>query len=537
MKEKFSLWNILFIQYLKRDWKKIIIWIVGVGIFAAGFVPAFEEIGMGQGLSGMYETMQNPAMISMVGPTPVVNASEYTLGAMYANEMLLFCAIIAMIIASLHVVSHTRKEEDLGLSEIIRSFQVGRQASTLALAIEIIGIHLLLALFIGGVMASFHVASISLEGCFLFGTSIGLAGIIGAMIAFVFAQIMPSSSSTNATVLSLIGILYLVRGVSDISNPNLSMLNPIGWTYLTFPFTSNNWIPLIYGTIFCSILILIAFALEGKRDMGVGYLLEREGRASAKQSLLSIFGLLFKLNKLTIIAWLIAFFILGAAYGSIYGDMQVFLESNDLLIQMFSASNVSLEASFTATITMIMIGLTAILPIAIINKLFSEELHSHLSQIYATKTSRFKMYLTTIAIATIAGVIGILFSVWGLGGAALIALNGNSPLSMLDFLVAGFNFLPIVLFFSGVSAFLLGWLPKLQKIVYGYLGYCIAINYFEGILNLPTWFSKTAIISWIPRMPIEDFDPMIFIVITTISIALMFIGYIGYKKRDLLEGA
>lgn len=537
MKEKFSLWNVLFIQYLKRDWKKIIVWIIGISIFAAGFVPAFEEIGMGQGLTGMYETMQNPAMISMVGPTPITNALEYTLGAMYSNEMLLFCGIFAMIISALHVISHTRKEEDLGLTELIRSFQVGRQANSLAVIIESVLINIVLAIVIGGVMVSFGVESITSNGTFLFGASIGLAGIIGAVLGLVIAQVMPSSSGATAATLSLIGLLYVIRAGSDISNIDLSMLNPMGWTYLTFPFTENNWAPLIYGIIFCSIVVIIAFVLEGKRDMGAGYLPEREGRATAKQSLLSVPGFLFKLNKGTIIGWLIAFAILGAAYGSIYGDMQAFMESNDLMKQMFAAGGVSLESSFTSTIMMIMIGLAAILPIAVINKLFIEENRLHLSQIYSTKVSRSQMYWTTVAIAVIAGFISILFGAGGLGGAAIVALSGDSSLTMIDFLVAGLNFLPAVLFFTGLAALALGWLPKLGKVVYGYLGYCIAINYFGGILNLPDWFSKTAIMSWIPRMPMDDFDAIVFIVITIISIVFMIVGYIGYKKRDLLEGA
>lgn len=47
--------------------------------FSGGFVPAFEELTSGQGLAGLYETLQNPAMIAMVGPTPASNAAEYTL--------------------------------------------------------------------------------------------------------------------------------------------------------------------------------------------------------------------------------------------------------------------------------------------------------------------------------------------------------------------------------------------------------------------------------------------------------------------------
>src|SRR5699024_3552861 len=174
MHEKFAGWSTLFLQYLKRDWKKLIIWILSIVLFSAGFVPAFKEIAQGKGLLGMFETLKNPAMISMVGHTPVETATNYTLGAMYAHEMLLFCGLFAMIIAVLHVVSHTRKEEDLGLTELVRSFHIGRQANSLATIAETVFINGLLALFIAGIMISFGADTISMEGSFLFGASVGM---------------------------------------------------------------------------------------------------------------------------------------------------------------------------------------------------------------------------------------------------------------------------------------------------------------------------------------------------------------------------
>src|SRR5690625_2709548 len=175
MKEKFARWDTLFVQYLKRDWKKIIVWVLGLGLFSAGFVPAFKEIAKGQGLIGMFETLKNPAMISIVGPTSAEVATDYTLGAMYAHEMLLFCGLFTIIVSALHVVSHTRKEEDLGLTELVRSFQVGRQANSLATMIETIFINVLLTLFIAVVMISFGAETITVEGSFLFGATVGMA--------------------------------------------------------------------------------------------------------------------------------------------------------------------------------------------------------------------------------------------------------------------------------------------------------------------------------------------------------------------------
>src|SRR5699024_7870522 len=106
-----------------------------------------------------------------------------------------------------------------------------------------------------------------------------------------------------------------------------------------------------------------------------------------------------------------------------------------------------------------------------------------------------------------------------------------------DFLVAGYNFLPSVLFFTGLAALALGWVPKLGKVVYIYLIYSFMLNYFGGILDLSEGFSRTAIQSWIPQMLMDDFDAPVFMTITVISIVLMVIGYLGYSRRDMNEGA
>ena len=55
------------------------IWVLSVAIFSAGFVPSFKEMSKGNGTIGMFETLQNPAMISIIGPTPIETAKDYTL--------------------------------------------------------------------------------------------------------------------------------------------------------------------------------------------------------------------------------------------------------------------------------------------------------------------------------------------------------------------------------------------------------------------------------------------------------------------------
>lgn len=532
MKESFIYWNLLFLEHLKRDWKKIIIWICGLSVFSSAFIPSFEEIAKGNGLSGMFETLKNPAMISMVGTTPIVQATQYTLGALYAHEMLLFCSLLSMIISLLHVIAHTRKEEDIGLSEFVRAFKVGRQSNTFSVFVEIILINAIVSIFITGILLSFNAQTITMQGSLLYGATIGIAGIIGASIALLTAQIMPNASASTGLALSIVGLLYIIRGATDITNVELAKFNPIGWTYITYPFTENNWGPLGFAVIFIVIIVVIAFILESSRDMGTSYIPEIKGRPTAKNSLLSVRGLFLKINKGTIISWFIAFIIMGIAYGSIYGDMQTFLASNELMKQMFSQSNVSIEASFTSKIVIVMISLVTILPIAIINKLFNEENKARLNQMSATKVTRNHLYWTNIGLALCTGIIGIFLTVFSLGVTALTVMTHHENIDLADFLIAGYNLLPVVLFFTSMTALVLGWIPKIGKLIYLYLGYAFAINYFGEVLEFPTWFSKTSALNWLPPMPKESFEFSTFFIVGIISLVLMFIGYLGYIKRD-----
>ena len=535
MNEKFANWQQLFKIALTRDWKKAFIWWLGIGLFSSVFVPAFKEIAQGQGLLAMFETMRNPAMIAMVGPTPIEHGTDYTVGAMYAQEMLLFCGLFSLVVSLLHVVSHTRKEEELGLSELIRSFYVGRQANSLALMLEVVLINLILGAVITLVMVSFAVETVTVSGSVLFGLSIAGAGIFGGSLALVWAQIMPTAAGATGASLATMAVLYVLRAGTDLANQLYSLVNPIGAMYLTYPFTTNRWVPLLVLVVWSLILFILAIFLEEHRDIGTGYLVEREGRSSASKLLASVPGLLWHLNKGVIFSWLLAFVFLGVAYGSIFGDMQTFMNSNPLLQQMFTQAGHSVEASFAGTILSVLIGLVSLVPIVIINKLFAEETRGRLNQLSATSVSRSQLYWTTILLAVVASVVGIGLVTISLGGTAIMEMQQKNVLTLGDFVATGFNFLPVVLFYASLTGLLLGFAPKWGKVVYGYVAYSVFLNYFNGLLDLPKFLVKLSVASWLADLPIETFEFLPFIMICGLSVILMVVGAYGYQHRDLME--
>ena len=98
-------------------------------------------------------------------------------------------------------------------------------------------------------------------------------------------------------------------------------------------------------------------------------------------------------------------------------------------------------------------------------------------------------------LAILFAILAILISSGALGLSALASMKDAKDMDLLMFLKAGFNFLPAVLVFIGISGFLFGWLPRIGKLAYIYLAYSFALNYFGGILDLPEWFSKTAVLA------------------------------------------
>ncbi|KAB8133605.1 hypothetical protein F9U64_11890 [Gracilibacillus oryzae] len=71
MNNLFNQTGTLFLYIVRKDWLKLLIWAVALSLFAGGFAKALDEL-YGKdpaGLMAMYETMKNPAMIAMIGPT------------------------------------------------------------------------------------------------------------------------------------------------------------------------------------------------------------------------------------------------------------------------------------------------------------------------------------------------------------------------------------------------------------------------------------------------------------------------------------
>lgn len=74
--------------------------------------------------------MESPTAQVVTGPG--YGLDDYTFGAMLANELLSWLAIVVALMSIFLVVRHTRTEEETGRSELVRASVVGHHAMTCA---------------------------------------------------------------------------------------------------------------------------------------------------------------------------------------------------------------------------------------------------------------------------------------------------------------------------------------------------------------------------------------------------------------------
>ena len=144
----FSNTGMLIRTILHQDRIRIGIWIVSLAVLSYMTAGAFKGLyPTKESRQAIAETMMNPAMTAMLGKSYGID--NYTYGAMFAHEMLLFTAIAVAIMSILLTVRHTRAEEEDGRNEMIRSLPVGRLANLNGTFLVLALTNVLLAFIVG----------------------------------------------------------------------------------------------------------------------------------------------------------------------------------------------------------------------------------------------------------------------------------------------------------------------------------------------------------------------------------------------------
>lgn len=515
---------------LRRDRIRIPLWLIGITFFTLMIPIAFDDMySSQQERDTMAETMNNPAMIAMVGPGDIEN---YTTGAMTAHNMLLLTAVVVGLMSILLVTRHTRSDEEDGRIEMIRSLPVGRLANLNATLIVLVVTNVIIALLSGFGLYALGIESLELEGSLIYGAALGGTGIVFAGITAVFAQLSESSRSAIGYSIAVLLIAYLIRAVGDVSNETLSLFSPLGWVTRTEAYSTNVWWPILLMIGVAILLFLLANYLNAIRDLGAGFIQVKQGKKNASPLLQSPLGLALRLQRTAIISWGIGMLVIGIAYGSVMGDLENFFAGNEMLEQMLVAEEgYSLTEQFIPMLLMVMSILATVPPILSANKLISEEKKNRVEHLLARSVSRTNLLSSYLFIACINGFLMLSLAAIGLWSAsAAVMENGFSFGSIYGSALA---YYPAVLVMIGVAQLLSGHLPKFTSLIWLYLTYSFFVLYLGGLFQFPDWVGKLSPFGYIPQLPIESMEWPSAIILTVIAILFIVFGFFGYRNRDI----
>ncbi len=476
------------------------------------------------------ETMRNPAMTAMMGPG--YGLDNYTYGAMMAHTMLVFTALAVAIMSIFLVARHTRRDEESGRIEMIRSLPVGRLSNLSATTLISLAVNIIMALLIGIGLFLLGIESMDLQGSLLYGASLGAVGIFFGAVTALFVQLTANTRNAIGYSLIFLGISYLVRALGDVSSEALSMLSPLGWITRTQVYVNNYWWPLLLTVGMALAVTALAFKLNSLRDLEAGLLPAKPGRKTASSWLKSPLGLALKLQRTSLLAWAAGIFILGASYGSVFGDVDAFLESVEMYREIFIiAEDIPLVEQFIATLMSVMALIAAAPALIMILKVKSEEKASRIEHLLSRAVSR-KQFLGSYLLLSLAASLFMLFlSALGMWSAAAAVMD--DPVNLSLFLRSALVYLPAIWALIGLTVLIIGYKPGAALFSWIYLAYSFIVIYFGEILQIPDWLARLTPYGYVPKIPLEEINFPALIILAVISIILMAAGYRGYRQRDI----
>lgn len=517
---------------LKQNRFKIVAWLLSLVIVTLAVASAYPGVYKSeQDIMAYALTMDNPAMIAMLGPG--YDAADYNTASIFANEMLIFTLIAVAVMNILLVSRATRADEEDGQMELVRALSVGKLSylsSSLIMAVMLNGI---LTVLVGASLSLLNLEGMDLEGTFLYGAILGVTGLTFAGFTALFAQL--SETSRGATGFSFAAMItfYLIRAIGDTGQEGLSLVSPLGWAVRTDVFVENHWWPVLLLLLLLVVLIGLTFYLNSIRDMGAGFLPERKGKIHASTFLQTPVGLAFRLQRTNIIAWGIGVFVLSASFGSILGELETYFADMEILqVYLQGDSGTSMRDSFISLLMGIMSMIASIPVVMTIIKVRSEESKYQTELIYSRAVSRNKLLGSYLGLAIITSFLMQTFIATGLWSVGSWVLTDELDTGTI--FLSAYVYLPAIWFLVALTTLLIGLKPKITGLTWFYVVYCFLIIYVGDLFDLPEWVKNLSVFHFVPYMPLDDFVWSSTIAITIGSVIVSIMGVIGYNKRDII---
>jgi ABC-2 type transport system permease protein len=517
---------------LRRDRVRLPIWVLGIALSMMGSVASFgDTYPTAADRQARADVLDGAAAQLFVGPG--YGTDHYTFGAMTANELLPFAAIVVALMSVFLVVRHTRAEEEGGRAELVRAGVVGRHASTVATLTVVCGAQVLLAVLLTlGLPAG--LSELSTSGSFAFAAAVAGVGVVFAGVAVLVAQLTANARTALGISSIVLGATYLVRAIGDMTETHLAWLSPFGWATEMRAYVDARWWPLLLSAALTVGLIAVAIRINARRDIGSGVIADRPGRPAASPLLGSPLGLAFRLQRASLIAWSVSLFLLGLVYGSIADEAASLYEDISALDDYLARIGAADPSDQYLAIT---ISISAVIAVgyAVQSALRArgEEAGRRADPVLAAAVGRSRWVGSHLVMA-LGGSVVLMFA-FGLGLGISRAISAEDIGELPRLIGAALAYTPALWVFVGVAVALFGLVPRAVGVAWAFLGLVAVAGFLGPLLQLPDWVYDLSPVDRVPDLPVADISAGPLIGLTLIAAALVALGLVGFRRRDLTE--
>jgi ABC-2 type transport system permease protein len=517
---------------LRRDRVRLPLWLVGLGGTVGASAASIRPLYPTQASIDDYARLfgDNPALVAFAGPG--YGFDDPNLGVILVNETQLWAAIGAALMSIFLVNRHTRLEEEDERTELLRSGVVGRHAPVAAAVLVVGGASVVL----GAAVAAMCVAlGYDVTGSVALGASVGAAGLAFTGIAAVAAQLAGSSRASLGLGSATLGAAFVLRAVGDIADHPVRWVSPIAWAQSVRAFAGEQWWPLGLTLVASVALVVLAFAISTRRDLGAGVLPQRLGPRRAAAWVTGPVGFALRLQRGALVGWAVGVFLVGVVYGSIGDEVDDMIRDNptyaDFLAQIEGAD---LTASFFATAGTQLALLAAGFAVSAALRVRSEEAAGRAEPVLATPISRARWAGSHLLVAALGTLVVLAAGGFGMG-LAYAAVTGDAaeiPRLVAATVVAA----PGVAVLAGVAVALFGVSPRWALAGWAAVAVAVLVDLFGELLRLPTWVLHVSPLRHVPGIPAEALRATPLFALTAVAALLVAAGLSGFARRDLATG-
>ncbi|MFE1044693.1 ABC transporter permease [Streptomyces olivaceus] len=506
---------------LRRDRVLIPVWVA---------VNALMVLSMPNTLKGLYGTAAeraglsrqmetNASLRAMVGPL-----FDDGLGALTAWRVGVYAAALAAVTSLLIVVRHTRDEEESGRQEVVASGMVGRRAALTAA--------LLTAAVANGVLALLVAAGLAGQGAVgavALGLGIAGVGMLFATMAAIAAQLTESARLARGLTAGVLGAAFVLRAAGDSTTDDgtsvLTWLSPLGWLENLRAFAGERWwvLALIGGAVVAQ--GAVAYALAGRRDLGMSFLPTRSGPAAGRLGTAG--ALAWRLQRGSVLGWSAGFLLAGVVYGGMTEGAADLVGDNEQARRI--VERMGGQAGLTDAFVSAMVGMlglvAALYVVASVLRLSGEETSGRAEPVLAGAVGRLRWAAGHLVVAFGGAALLML-----LAGAGFAAGHGRDAGAIL---AACLVQLPAVWVIGGAAVLLHGVLPRGAVAAWGVAGAVLLLGWIGPALDVPQSVLDVSPFGHLPKLPGGEMSWPPVLVLVLIAAVLVAVGLTALRRRDM----